>query len=385
VSVVLRIAIDVTSVPPQKGGVGFYLAGLIDALQKVDNDNHYVIFADESQCPDFKVDASTFTVVGMSNKRRPTRLLWEQLVLPAMIKKLRIDVLHSPHYTRPLRDLSCASVVVFHDMTFYLLPRHHVFWKKLFFCNIIPLSARKADRIIAVSESTKRDMQEILGISGNKIDVIMHAVSTSYRPDIPQSCIEVVSRKYNLPQEYILFVGTIEPRKNVPRLIEAYRQLVKEEPTAPSLVIVGLRGWHLRDFEKKFREDALVGKIITTGYLVEEDLPAVYAGASLFVYPSLYEGFGIPLLEALACGVPSVTSNVSAMPEVAGDAAIFIDPYDTQSLSSAMLRVLRNDILRQELRQRGIRRAHAFSWEKAAIQTIETYMKSFYDCKRRKH
>jgi glycosyltransferase involved in cell wall biosynthesis len=323
--------------------------------------------------------------VSISKKTRSQRLLWEQLILPSSIKKLHIDVLHSPHYTIPLLHLSCASVVVFHDMTFYILPRYHIFWKKLFFRSIMPLSARKSDRIIAVSESTKLDIQERLGVPGTKVDVIMHAVSTSYRPDIPQSCIEVVRQKYNLPQEYVLFVGTIEPRKNVPRLIEAYRLLVKEEPTAPSLAIVGMRGWHFRDFEEKFREDALVGRIITTGYVVEEDLPAMYAGASLFVYPSLYEGFGIPLLEALACGVPSVTSNVSSMPEVAGDAAILIDPYDTQSLSRAMLRVWRDGILRRELRQRGIQRANTFSWEKTAHQTIETYMKSFSDWKRRKH
>jgi glycosyltransferase involved in cell wall biosynthesis len=372
----MRVALDLTSVPPRMAGVGSYLAGLVDALQRVDEVNEYLLVVGAALREAFPVRSPRFSVVTVPDRSRPVRLLWEQVSLPALVARLRVDVLHSPHYTRPLRPLPCASVVGVMDLTYVLLPQYHAWSRRVFFRRMVPAAAALADRVIAISESTKRDAAAHLGIPAGRIDAIPLAISAAYRADIPAWDIDATRQRLDLPQEYVLFVGTIEPRKNLPRLVRAYANAVRTEPAFPALVLVGMRGWQTGEFERALAESGVRTRIRIAGYVPEEDLPRVYAGATLFVYPSLYEGFGIPVLEALACGIPTITSSTSSMPEVAADAALLVDPHDTDALAAAMLRLFRDEPLRGVLRRRGIARAADFNWERTATLTIETYRRA---------
>ena len=260
-------------------------------------------------------------------------------------------------------------------MTFFLFPRYHTLAQRLFFRTMLYAAVRRADRFLAISESTGRDLHQCLGVPQDRIDVTPLAVSEAYRPLTGPAPLELVRRRYGLPPTYILFVGRLEPRKNVPRLLDAYAMLLKEGIDIPPLVLAGARGWHMRAVDARLRQ--LTGHVRLLGYVPEADLPAVYAGARLFVYPSVYEGFGIPVLEALSCGVPTITSNVSSMPEVAGDAAELIDPHDTDALRRAIARLLRDDQRCVELRRSALRRASAFSWDRTARLTADAYTRAF--------
>ena len=378
----MRIALDLTSVPERMAGVGYYLVGLVAALQRVDEVNEYLLIVSSARAGTFPVASPRFSVVPVADRAPVARLLWEQAALPSLVRRLQPDLLHSPHYTRPLRRIPCASVVGVMDLTYLLLPSHHARSRRAFFRWMLPAAAARADRLLAISESTKRDAQEHLGVPEHRIDAVPLAVSDAYRHDIPPEQIEHTRRRLNLPAAYVLFVGTIEPRKNLFRLLDAFARAVRADTGFPDLVLVGMRGWQLTEFDRALAASGVRDRIMIAGYVAEADLPAVYAGASLFIYPSLYEGFGIPVLEALACGVPTITSSTSSMPEVAGDAALLIDPYETSALSAAMLRLFHDAGLRESLRRKGPARAAAFSWDSTARGTIDTYHRALGDWRR---
>ncbi|MGE3840937.1 MAG: glycosyltransferase family 4 protein [Vicinamibacterales bacterium] len=372
----LKIALDLTCLPAQLGGVGFYLTHLIEGFQELQADDEFVLLLPASRQPLVQVSAPHVRVVCLSDRSRPARLWWEQAELVTLAQELGVHVLHSPHYTRPLRALPCASVVGLMDMTFFLLPEEHTAVKRTFFRFMIPRSAALADRLLAISESTKRDACEYLGIDPARIDVTLLAPGRHYRADLPERIRRDVATRYKLPGHYILFVGTLEPRKNLPRLLVAYEALAREG-SAPPLVLVGARGWHTTELEARLASARTAGTVLELGYVPEEDLPAVYAGATVFVYPSLYEGFGIPVAEGLASGVPVITSNRSSMPEVAGDAAVLVDPLSSEEIASAIRKLLDDDRLRADLSRKGLARAAALSWRNTAAQTVECYRRAY--------
>jgi glycosyltransferase involved in cell wall biosynthesis len=375
----MHVAIDLTAVPERLAGVGYYLVGLVEALQRIDADSEYRLIVSDAIRSYFPVRSPRFSHVVVPRRSRPARLLWEQAVLPGLVTSVSADVLHSPHYTRPLRRLSCASVVGVMDLTYLLMPEHHMWPRRLFFRRMLPAAAARADRVIAISQSTKRDAQRLLGLPADRIDAIPLAADGRYRPDIDPSRVSAVRERLQLPGEYVLFVGTLEPRKNLPRLLRAYADVVSSEPAFPGLVLVGMRGWQTGELERLLGTGGAARGITVAGYVPEDDLPAVYAGARMFVYPSLYEGFGIPILEALACGVPTITSTTSSMPEVAADAALLVDPFDTAALAGAMRRLHRDVALRESLRRKGPVRAAAFSWDETARMTVGTYRRALAD------
>jgi glycosyltransferase involved in cell wall biosynthesis len=375
----MRVAIDLTAVPERLAGVGYYLVELVDALQRIDADDEYRLIVSDTTSGYFPLRSPRFSHVVVPRRSRPARLVWEQTVLPGLVARLGTHVLHSPHYTRPLRQLSCASVVVIHDLTYILMPEHHMWLRRIFFRRMLPAAATRAGRIIAISESTGRDLQRILRVAPERIDVIPHGVAERYHTGIERSVIAETRRRLALPREYVLFVGTLEPRKNLPRLLRAYADVVSSDPAFPGLVLVGMRGWQTGELERLLGSSEAAARIRVAGYVPEEDLPAVYAGARMFVYPSLYEGFGIPILEALACGVPTITSTTSSMPEVAGDAAVLVDPSDGAALAGAMRRLHRDEALRESLRRKGPVRAAAFSWDETARMTAGTYRRALAD------
>jgi glycosyltransferase involved in cell wall biosynthesis len=305
---------------------------------------------------------------------RPLRLLWEQAVLPLRLSELRIDVLHSPHHTTPLLPCGCRRVVTIHDLTFLLLPERYPPTRRLYFQVMTRLAARVADAIIVPSEAVRGDVMRLLPASGGpteRLFVIPEAAGAAFHPQ-DAVAIEAVRRRYGLEGPFLLSVGSLEPGKNRERLLQAFARL-QARGLKHTLVVAGQRAWRYEGEAPLARRLGLADSVRFLGHVPQADLPALYSAADLFVFPSLYEGFGLPALEAMACGTPVVASNVSALPEVVGDAALQVSPLDVEALAGAIEGLLRDDRLRADLRERGLERAAQFSWEKAARQTAEVY------------
>ncbi|MCX6026985.1 MAG: glycosyltransferase family 1 protein [Chloroflexi bacterium] len=222
------------------------------------------------------------------------------------------------------------------------------------------------------SESTRDDLQRITHVPESRVHMVPYGVSPSFRPVHAPHLRRAVAERYGLPSEFLLYVGNLEPRKNLPRLLEAYARLPGRQ-VVPPLVLAGTRGWKDAPLRETMERLNLGRRVVFPGYIPQEDLPAVYSMAAAFVYPSLYEGFGLPVLEAMACGTPVITSNVSSMPEVAGDAALLVSPNDVEGLTRALDRVLGEPDLRAELSRRGLARARQFTWRRAAESTLAVY------------
>jgi len=263
------------------------------------------------------------------------------------------------------------TVFTLHDLIFRFYPEMHKPLNRWFLTLMMPRFLQAADAVVAVSECTKRDAVKTYGLDETKIKVIYEGVNPRFRRSSPDDT-SAVRRKYGLPERYVLSVGMIEPRKNLTSLLEAY-VLLRNEDSQLKLVIVGKRGWLYEGFFRRLRELGLEDEVIFPGFVADEDLPASYSAADLFAFPSLYEGFGLPVLEAMACGTPVICSNTSSLPEVAGDAALLVDPNSVEALTRAIIDVLENKELRDELRAKGPRQAAKFSWEATARETLAVY------------
>jgi glycosyltransferase involved in cell wall biosynthesis len=369
----MRVGIDATAVPVQRTGAGNYIVNLIRTLGQVDRSNEYVIFGKGAHEEELTPGGGSPNIrfIRQDFPGRGARLAWEQVGLPGQVRAHRLDVLHSPHYTMPLRH-SARSVVTFCDMTFVLHPELHQMVKRVFFPTMMRLSARRADRLIAISESTRDDLVRMWGVDRAKVSAIPLAADAEFGPRNPAEIAETCGRYGLRPGDYILYVGMLEPRKNVDRLVEAFGLVANKMPGV-DLVIAGRRGWMFDRIFARVEALGLQDRVRFTGYVLSEDLPALYGGARLFAYPSKYEGFGIPVLEAMSCGAPVVTTNVSSMPEVAGDATVLVAPDDVAGLADALLRVSTDHVLRDDLACRGLARAKTFSWERCARETIAVY------------
>ena len=370
----MRIGIDATALPPQPVGAGNYIIQLIRALAAGEFDNQLVIFAQQKGPRLIKLQPGSSVEWQIVEDSSPgSRLIWEQTVLPRLAQKTKIDLLHSLHYTKPLR-LTCASVVTFHDMTYYLYPQLHTISRRLVFPTAMRFSAKQADALITVSESTREDAIRLLEIDPEKIFTTQLGVDPSFTVlDDNDAELRVIS-KYSLPEKFILYLGTIEPRKNLPVLIKSYKQLA-DDGTDYKLVLVGKYGWMYQEVLDLIDDLDLQDMVCLTGYVSQEDLPAVYNLASLFVYPTIYEGFGLPALEAMACGVPVITTRVASLPEIVGDAGLLIPVNDTEALYKAMNQVLEDTAPREKLIHDGLARSKLFSWERTAQLTQQVYRK----------
>jgi glycosyltransferase involved in cell wall biosynthesis len=366
----MRIGIDATALPARRLGAANYTICLTSELLKASSADQFVIFTKPAQAGLFGA-APNATIVPVRLPTRTYRLAWEQLALPRLARRYRLDLLHSPHYTVPLA-LECPSVVTIHDMTFFLFPRSHQLYRRLFFRAMIPRAARRANAIITPSVSTRTDLLRLLGVAENRVRVVLHGVTPDFRPILDCSASRELLARYGIQTPYLLYVGNLEPRKNLPRLLRAFGELLQEEISA-WLVLVGTRGWMNTPIGETVRTLRLGERVRFTGYVEQEDLPTLYSRAAGFVYPSLYEGFGFPVLEAMACGVPVVTSNTSSMAEIAGEAALLVDPFDASALAQALGKVLRDPRLAGDLGRRGLARAREFTWSRTATGTLEVY------------
>jgi glycosyltransferase involved in cell wall biosynthesis len=373
----VRIGIDATALPFQRTGVANYVFGLLRGLAAVDRDNSYVVFARPIHIREFGIDHPNFRFVPIDFRARGLRLAWEQVGLPRRVRAERLDLLHSPHYTMPLRH-SARSVVTFCDMTFLMHPELHQPVKRAFFPAMMRWSARHADRLITISESTRDDLSRLWDIDPERMTPVPLAAGAEFRPATPEAVAAACGRHWLRPGGYILYVGVLEPRKNVDRLVAAFG-MAGDGLRGLDLVIAGKRGWMYDEIFAQVQALGLADRVRFTGYVHQEDLPGLYSGARLFAYPSRYEGFGLPVLEAMRCGVPVVTTNVSSMPEVAGDAALLVSPDDVAGLADAMARLVEDPALAADLGRRGRERAASFSWERCARETRAVYERAMGD------
>jgi glycosyltransferase involved in cell wall biosynthesis len=275
----------------------------------------------------------------------------------------------------------CPTVVTVFDLSYLLFPNAFKAMNRLYLRWLVGLSARRARQVIVISESTRQDVIARLHVPAERVRTIPCGVDSSFRP-LPAADVDAFRREKGLPQRFILFIGTIEPRKNVGRLAEAFADLVMSAPRETAdlhLVIAGGIGWMFDAILARIQDLPMRDRIHLPGYVPEEEKPLWYNAATCFCYPSLYEGFGLPPLEAMACGVPVIASDVSSLPEVVGDAGIMVPPTDTDALTDALHRVLFDAALRAELAQRGLARASRFSWAEAARQTVATYRLAWKD------
>ena len=296
--------------------------------------------------------------------------------VPAALRRLRIDVFHGmDHVGIPLVGRTGKYVVTIYDVIPLILPETFTPRHRTIVRFALARIRREAERVIVPSHATKRDVVRHVGLPEDRVVVTPGGCESRFRPVHSEGALRRVAARYGLPSRYVLAVGTLEPRKNLTALLEAFARLRRGRALDPRLrvVLAGARGWLDEPIFRTVRALGLERAVHFPGFIDDDDLPAVYSGAALFVFPSLYEGFGLPPLEAMACGVPVVTSNVSSMPEVAGDAAVLVDPRDVDGLASAIARVLGDAALRASLRAAGIARARQFSWETTARRTLDAY------------
>ena len=374
----MRIGIDAGVLFKERSGVGQYVNHLLNALGAVDSKNEYRLFYDSFGQP--IPCLPRFPYPNFSCQRVLCAIKFLKLAsglgrwrLPGLSQLFgSTDVFHWPNYLL-IPGSSRKHVITIFDLTFFLFPSYHPPSRVRAYSAGIPCSASQADAVIVISQHTKRDVMKHLRIPEEKIHVIYGAASPRFHPISPHDGEPILS-KYSLRLgEYVLYVGNIEPRKNIIRLLEAYCKVMKRWRYLFPLVLAGGQGWRNDGIYKRAEELALGRDVKFLGYVSDDDLPALMSGAALFVYPSLYEGFGMPPLEAMACGTPVITSNASSLPEVVGDAALLVDPHDVEGLAEAMHQVLRKSELREEMRKEGLARAKLFSWEETARETLNVY------------
>ncbi len=366
----MRLAIDAAALPPNPVGAGQYIIHLIRALPQVAGDARFLVYAQPHGRELIGLpESETLRFARVPPMSPPRRLLWEQTAFPRLLRRSGADALLSLHYTMPLSK-PLPQVVVFHDMTFFLYPRLHVLSKRYFFRWMIRLSARRADRLLTVSESTRRDAIRLAGAPPHKIAAAPLGVTPDFHPIGDAARLEAARARYRLPKRFILFVGLLEPRKNLSGLLRAFQRLAPARPDV-SLVVVGRKGWMYERALALVDALRLTGRVHFTGYVPQQDLPLVYNLAEVVAYPSFYEGFGLPVLEAMACARPVVTSDRSAMPEIVGDAGVLLPPEDPDALAAALLRLLNSPAERARLAAAARQRAQTFTWQRTARLTLE--------------
>jgi glycosyltransferase involved in cell wall biosynthesis len=377
----MKIGIDARFLThPQKGGFKSYTQNLIMALADIDRDNDYILYIDRPPNQDTQLpDRSNFTTCIIFGSLPMLGMPWrEQIGLSRQAVRDKIDLLHSLCLTAPLR-LSCPSVVTIHDMIWFFHSTNSYSKHKLigWYYRFLPqLAIRNASAILTISQAAKNSIIQHLGLLSDQIFVTAAAASPIYRQLNDLEKIDTIRQKYNLAHNFILAIGSADPRKNITTLVEAYALLPESLQDQYPLVIV----WTHKALAARLTEQTKMLGIDKHLHFLEsvsdEDLVLLYNAASLFVFPSLYEGFGLPLLEAMACGTPVVAANNSSIPEIAGDAAILFEAKDREAIASTIVRVLTNPSLQNELIEKGLRQATNFSWKKCACETLAIYQKA---------
>ena len=371
----LHIAIDAHSVGSGLGGNETYATNLIEALAEIDSVNRYTLYVTKTAAIDRFADR--WPNVELRQTLPHTPLVRIPITLSLELRRRPVDILHVQYTSPPLTP--CPVVNTIHDLSFEHLPEtfKRRSWRQMRLT--IRRSAQTATQIITDSNFSRDDIIRTYKLAPDRVTATPLAASAKFKPVEDLNEIGRVRQRYGIVGDYILTVGSIQPRKNLPRLIRAFAALCREDAIRPlpALVIVGKRGWLYEETLHAAEKSQVKEQILFTDYVPESDLPALYTGAKCFVYPSYFEGFGIPPLEAMRCGTPAITGNRTCFPEIIGDGGLMVDPFDEGALREAIVKVFLDSKLRVELREKGIRRANLFEWKETARQTLRVYEKVY--------
>jgi len=375
----VKIAVDIRiSTLFARTGIPNYVKNLVESLSKIDRDNHYILYAffwkgyKDKLRETFIPKQKNFIFKSRRIPGTLLNILWCRSRIPLERFIGDFDVVHcTENFIPPVKKGRIVTTV--HDLISLVHPEFHLSATVKEEKRRLKEMKDRADIIIAVSENTKKDLVNLLHIEQERIRVIYEAPSRIYRKIKDRNLVDGIKKRYNINKDFILYVGMLEPRKNLVRLIKTYKESKTRHKMDYHLVIVGEKGWMYDEIFKTTKSLNLKSDVIFTGYVGEDDLSLLYNGAKLLVYPSLYEGFGLPPLEAMACGTPVVTSNISSLPEVVGDAAVLVNPYDVDSIAEGILKVLVDGKLKDNLVKKGFNRVKLFSWERTASETLKVY------------
>jgi len=369
----MRIGFDARYVYDHFPGIGRYTANLAAALGTLEHGHRLVVLYNPA------LPNSRHDLVALLGNLRPVELvqtnvrpfsLAEQIALPRLARALQLDLLHSPYYIKPYAGLPCPSVVTIYDLLGLHLPQTLSRQGRLFYRVAMGLAVRTSHRIITISRNAQEAITRAYNIPPTRISVTPLAADARFCPQT-EAAVVVVRATYGLPARYLLYVGANKPHKNLERLVQAWARVTPQQPAV--LLLAGHYDPRYPQVQQMAAAPALRDRLMRIQNVAEADLPALYAGATAFVFPSFYEGFGLPPLEAMACGVPVICAHAGSLPEVVGDAAVVFDPYAVDELAAVIQRVLDAPALRADLRERGLQRAQAFSWEQTARQTLAVY------------
>lgn len=362
----MRIGIDISRIATTtRTGTEHYTYEVLAAIARRDTVNAYTLYC--NQLP------ARLPPLGANMAVRCISLprLWTHLRLSGEVIRYPPDVLFIPAHVLPLGAplvRRMRTVVTIHDLGYLRYPEAHTRAQRLYLQLSTVWSARAASHLIAVSAATRDDLVSLIGVAPSRITIIHHGVAQRFRRPVDSAARARMIVGGDEP--YFLYVGTVQPRKNLIRLIDAFARASAQLGSAPILVIAGKRGWLSERIAQRAAELGIVERVRFIGYVADDDLPALYHESLAFIFPSLYEGFGMPVLEAMACGAPVLASNTSSLPEVAGCAALLVDPRDTGAIAEGMVRLACDHALREELRQRGYQRAAQFTWDRCADETL---------------
>lgn len=369
----MRIAVDTLPLLDNIAGAERYTLNIMRHLAKLGS-NTFFMFLSKINHKYYGIEQDNFTnyIYSANTRFRALRVLGEQFWIPYTCNKLNVDVFFSPCNIAPLLVKSPTVITLF-DVHWLIYPEMFGKAKQMYLRNAIGHSIAKARKVITISDNSRKDIMKIFGASGNKIKVIPCGLDPIFKVLKDNERLTEVMAKFDIRGKFIFFVAQLHRRKNVIGLLEAYNKLKKERNLEHSLVIAGGKGDGYEEICRYLSSNGLESSVKLCGCVTNEELLLLYSGADLFVYPSLYEGFGLPVIEAMACGTPVITSNVSSLPEVAGDAAILVDPYNVGEIADAIYRVIADKEMRKDLIARGLKRAAEFSWEKAAWETMKVF------------
>jgi len=372
----LCIGIDATCLTPHITGISCYVFNLITVLSLLDEDNAYIVFVRRKDLPEWRsrISKPNFRFIPCRFLGHWPQIIWRLLILPFHLRRFKVDVFHTQNYFSPFFKGRWRSIVTIHDLIFFTIPYLYNRFRRLFLKWITLQSIYKADRIITVSNNTKEDVINVAGIQPDKIDAVLSAQSGFFKPIRDKVMLGNIKTYYKTSDNFILFAGELRKRKNIVGLIKAYYLFQQKIKQKYRLVLVGTRlRQNVKTILNTVRDFDLGDKVIFTGQVSQEDLLLLYNAAKLFVYVPLYEGFGFPVLEAMSCGVPVVASNISSIPEIAGDAARLVDPYKVEEIALALYEIITNSALRASMVKKGFEVAKRFSWERTAQETLAVY------------
>lgn len=372
----MRIGLEITAAVQQGGGIGRYVREMLSALSDIDQSNQYRLFyASKNKSSHATLDLpDNFRVRHLPVNDIWLARIWQRIRLPLPVELITgfLDIYHSPDFTLPPILSDIPTLLTVHDLSFLRDPESAAPGLRGYLEVAVKRSVQLATHVLADSQSTKNDLIELYATSEDKITVLYAGVSSTFRRITDLDQLMKVRKRYRLgDQPFVLSVGTLQPRKNHARLIKAFELTLMDSDY--NLVLAGGQGWSYEEVYDLVRSRGLQHRVLFPGFVADEDLSALYSSADVMAFPSLYEGFGLPVLESMACGVPVLASNLSCLPEVAGDAALFVDPRDVEAMSAAMLKLVSNVDLRETLRKKGFERVEQFSWQSSAANLLRVY------------